>query len=235
MAEAAVSPSTHDKRLFLDLSSELTYAATRPGGWGSELKGLDMDTNLKADERHSLDVLADQKVTLRTSRRSVLAGSKLIAGVGVAFALGLAGRSSSARAKDGDSRHGDERHGGDDKDAGFRRGGEGWFRNGGEGTGIHPGGGGGTVGSSCFLPGTRIKTTKGEVCIEELRIGDKVLTVFGEVKPIKFVGRRELSREPSQTWTVDGPVKISRFAIDDKSPQVDLRWTSMFHPNTPSI
>jgi hypothetical protein len=181
-----------------------------------------MDTNLKADERHSLDVLVDQKVTLRTSRRSVLAGSKLIAGVGVAFALGLAGRSSSARAKDGDSPHGHERHGGDDKDAGFRHGGESWFGNGGEGTGIHPGGGGGTVGSSCFLPGTRIKTTKGEVRIEELRIGDRVLTVSGEAKPIKFVGRREISREPSQAWAAEGPVKISRFAIDDKSPQVDL-------------
>jgi hypothetical protein len=62
----------------------------------------------------------------------------------------------------------------------------------------------------------------GEVPIEELRIGDKVLTVLGEAKPIKFVGRRELSREPSQTWAVEGPVKISRFAIDGRSPHVDL-------------
>jgi len=62
----------------------------------------------------------------------------------------------------------------------------------------------------------------GEVPIEELRIGDKVVTVSGEAKPVKFVGRLELSREPSRTWTVEGPVKISRFAIDGRSPHVDL-------------
>jgi Hint domain len=30
--------------------------------------------------------------------------------------------------------------------------------------------------TSCFLPATRIKTTEGEINIEELRIGDNVLT-----------------------------------------------------------
>jgi hypothetical protein len=40
------------------------------------------------------------------------------------------------------------------------------------------------VGCSCFLSGTRIKIPKGEIKIEELRIGDKVLTVSGEAKPI---------------------------------------------------
>src|SRR5262249_7152911 len=76
---------------------------------------------------------------------------------------------------------------------------------------------------SCFLPGTRIQTNKGEVRIEELRIGDRVLTASGEDKPIKFIGRREVSRESSQPWkTGAGPVKISRFAIDGKAPHSDL-------------
>jgi hypothetical protein len=54
---------------------------------------------------------------------------------------------------------------------------------------------------SCFLGGTRIKTTKGDVCIGELRIGDRVSTVSREPKRIKFIGRRVVSREPSQSWT----------------------------------
>jgi hypothetical protein len=77
-------------------------------------------------------------------------------------------------------------------------------------------------GISCFLPGTRIKATNGEVSIEELRIGDRVLTALGEYKPIKFIGRRQVSREPSEVWTDEGPVKISRFAIDGKAPHSDL-------------
>jgi hypothetical protein len=77
--------------------------------------------------------------------------------------------------------------------------------------------------ASCFLPGTRIKTTEGEINIEELRIGDSVVTVSGEAKRIKFIGRRKLSREPSKPWTRhEGPVKISRFAIDGKAPHSDL-------------
>jgi hypothetical protein len=74
----------------------------------------------------------------------------------------------------------------------------------------------------CFLLGTRIKTTQGEVNIEELRIGDNVLTVSGETRPIKFIGGREVSRERTGPWNGDGPVKISRFAIDGKAPYSDL-------------
>jgi hypothetical protein len=73
--------------------------------------------------------------------------------------------------------------------------------------------------NSCFLPGTRIKTPQGETKIEKLRIGDHVLTAPGQAKPIKFIG----SRECTGPWKKgEGPVKISRFAIDDKAPHSDL-------------
>jgi len=81
---------------------------------------------------------------------------------------------------------------------------------------------------SCFLRGTRIKTSKGGVCIEELQIGDTIATVSGEAKQIKFIGRRDLIREPSQPWNGQGPVKISRFAIDGKGPHSDL-YVSPWH------
>jgi hypothetical protein len=78
-------------------------------------------------------------------------------------------------------------------------------------------------GGSCFLAGTRIKTPAGEINIEELRIGDHVLTASGESKPIKFIGRRNVSRERTGPWkNSEGPVKISRFAIDGKAPHSDL-------------
>src|SRR6516225_5259069 len=77
--------------------------------------------------------------------------------------------------------------------------------------------------SSCFPAGTRIKTPEGETNIEDLRIGDNVLTASGEAKPIKFIGRIKVSRERTGPWkNGEGPVKISRFAIDGKAPHADL-------------
>jgi Hint domain len=84
-------------------------------------------------------------------------------------------------------------------------------------------------GISCFLAGTRIKTSEGEINIEELRIGDNVLTALGDTKPIKFIGRRKVSRERTGPCkTGEGPVKISRFAIDGKVPHSDL-YVSPWH------
>jgi hypothetical protein len=75
----------------------------------------------------------------------------------------------------------------------------------------------------CFLAGTRIKTPEGETNIEDLQIGDNVLTASDEAKPIKFIGRRKVSRECAGPWKKgEGPVKISRFAIDGKAPHSDL-------------
>jgi hypothetical protein len=76
--------------------------------------------------------------------------------------------------------------------------------------------------NSCFLSGTRIKAPEGETNIEDLRIGDNVLTASGETRPIKFIGRRKVSRERTGPWNGDGPVKISRFAIDGNAPHSDL-------------
>jgi len=49
-----------------------------------------------------------------------------------------------------------------------------------------------------------------------------LLTASGEAKPIKFIGRRKMSRERTRPWNGDGPVKISRFAVDGKAPYADL-------------
>jgi hypothetical protein len=73
------------------------------------------------------------------------------------------------------------------------------------------------------LPGTLIGTPEGAVAIQDLRIGDLAVTVSGEAKPVKWIGRRTIAREPGIQWAeFDAPIKISRFAIDGKAPARDL-------------
>jgi hypothetical protein len=128
------------------------------------------------------------KATISTSRRNFVKGAQLAVGVGVALAMSAAfGKGANAMGGRRHIGHG-EGHGG--------------------GKGASP---------SCFLAGTRIETPSGPVAIEELRIGDAVLTVSGEAKPVKWIGKQEASSE--------APHKIAKFAIDGKAPLRDLYLT----------
>jgi Hint domain len=74
----------------------------------------------------------------------------------------------------------------------------------------------------CFLSGTRIATPDGEVAIDQLRIGDLVMSSGGP-KPIKWIGRNHYTRAPSEAWNPElVPVKVSRFALDGLTPHADL-------------
>jgi hypothetical protein len=74
----------------------------------------------------------------------------------------------------------------------------------------------------CYLRGTRIRTPEGERRIEELKIGDLVVTLSGEGKPIKWIGRQRF-RKSSEHWPRNfEPVRISRFALGEQSPHRDL-------------
>jgi hypothetical protein len=76
---------------------------------------------------------------------------------------------------------------------------------------------------NCFLSGTRIATPDREVAIDELRIGDLVMTVSRKPKPIKWIGRNHYTREPSEAWDRKlAPVKVARFALDGRTPHTDL-------------
>lgn len=49
------------------------------------------------------------------------------------------------------------------------------------------------TGVTCFTSGTSIRTPKGDVLIDDLRIGDLVCTMDNGPQPVRWIGRREVS------------------------------------------
>jgi len=75
----------------------------------------------------------------------------------------------------------------------------------------------------CYLRGTRIRTPEGERRIEDLKIGDQVVTVSGESKPIKWIGHQRFNKPAGSAWPKSLlPVRVSRFALDAHTPFKDL-------------
>ncbi len=75
----------------------------------------------------------------------------------------------------------------------------------------------------CVLRGTRIETVRGEVCIEDLAIGDLIATEDGSYKPIRWIGRKTWRKSRGAFWpnSVD-PVLVMASAIGDGVPARDL-------------
>ena len=87
--------------------------------------------------------------------------------------------------------------------------------------GIFPRGAPGTN-PNCFGRGTLIRTAHGETPVEELANGDLVMTTDGAM-PVKWVGRQTMRKNASASWHPSVvPIRVSRFAIDDLTPQRDL-------------
>ena len=75
---------------------------------------------------------------------------------------------------------------------------------------------------ACYCAGTRIRTDRGEVAIEALSVGDRVVTVSGACEPIKWIGRRRY-RLSGRGGGIDmRPVLIRRGAMADELPRRDL-------------
>jgi Hint domain len=86
-----------------------------------------------------------------------------------------------------------------------------------------PDGGGGTdVVVVCYCHGTRILTPDGEVPIEDLMIGEHVITHLGETRPIKWIGHRRIDLSKHARPETAAPIRIERDAFADDVPHRDL-------------
>jgi hypothetical protein len=88
---------------------------------------------------------------------------------------------------------------------------------------LGPAAGGGTdVVPLCYVRGSNILTPNGNVPVESLCIGDLLVTRFGGIRPVKWIGRqsydwRFIAKNPDRR-----PVRIRAGALGDSTPARDL-------------
>jgi Hint domain len=80
----------------------------------------------------------------------------------------------------------------------------------------------------CYCAGTVIRTPHGEQRVETLKIGDKVATISGAARPIKWIGRRGYSGRFVMGRKDILPVCIKKDALGNDMPRRDL-WISPNH------
>ncbi|UYW33605.1 Hint domain-containing protein [Methylorubrum extorquens] len=81
----------------------------------------------------------------------------------------------------------------------------------------------------CFTTGTLIRTARGEVAVEDLRVGDLAVTASGLLRPITWIGNRDLDGEGTALPHDQQPVRIRADAFGPGLPARDLR-LSHGHP-----
>ncbi len=74
----------------------------------------------------------------------------------------------------------------------------------------------------CYLSGTKIRTPVGDRRIDDLVIGDPVLTAKGETHSIKWIGRRNYKRTTATWPKTFRPVLIRKDALGEGRPADDL-------------
>ena len=81
-----------------------------------------------------------------------------------------------------------------------------------------------TIVTLCFVAGTRIATPHGEVPVEQLAVGDKVLTSAGAARSIVWIGTGQVLATRGRRNAAT-PVIVRKGALADNVPYRDLRVT----------
>jgi uncharacterized repeat protein (TIGR03803 family) len=81
---------------------------------------------------------------------------------------------------------------------------------------------------ACFCHGTKILTARGDVAVEDLAIGDPLVTVSGEARPIRWIGRRHIDLTVAANHAAVQPVRVAAHAFGPGRPHHDL-WVSPDH------
>ena len=74
----------------------------------------------------------------------------------------------------------------------------------------------------CFTPGTAIATPRGERLVEDLRVGDKIITRDNGIQEIRWIGQKtlsghELARSPNLR-----PILIQKGSLGNNLPEHDI-------------
>jgi len=84
------------------------------------------------------------------------------------------------------------------------------------------------VASPCYCAGTMIMSDQGEIAVEALQIGDRILNYKGEARKIKWIGRRSYSGRFIGRSLDLLPICFRAGSLDEALPRRDL-WVSPHH------
>ena len=74
----------------------------------------------------------------------------------------------------------------------------------------------------CFTPGTMIATPRGEVAVETLKAGDRILTRDNGIQTIQWVGQKRLDFMELKQAPLLRPIRIAAGAMGDGMPERDM-------------